>query len=333
MRKRRKKLFGLTFPEFFGAFAAVGVLFFLFNVSRLLPPVVPIVIGPVESVPVPFARLSLTARAAYVWDTVTGRTLYQKNGDAQLPLASLTKIMTAVSALSLMPEDTIITLTSDSLAAEGDSGLRGSERWRLGDLLAFTLVGSSNDGADAVAAAVGEAFGAATHTASVAESLDGGSGYRLGRKQFVAAMNTTAKELGLTQTYFLNPTGLDETPATSGGYGSARDAAVLFSHALKKHPRLFGATRHNARVFDSLNNVAHRIRNTNTSTSRLPSLLGSKTGYTDLAGGNLVIAFDAGPAHPIVVSVLGSTEEGRFEDVEKLVWATLDYLANQEWQK
>ena len=53
------------------------------------------------------------------------------------------------------------------------------------------------------------------------------------------------------------------------------------------------------------------------------SQIASKTGFTDLAGGNLVIAFDAGLSHPIIISVLGSTQEGRFRDVEKLVTASL----------
>ena len=57
-------------------------------------------------------------------------------------------------------------------------------------------------------------------------------------------------------------------------------------------------------------------------------LIASKTGYTDLAGGNLVIAFDAGFNHPIIVSVLGSTIDGRFTDAEALVWAALAYLQN-----
>jgi D-alanyl-D-alanine carboxypeptidase len=55
-------------------------------------------------------------------------------------------------------------------------------------------------------------------------------------------------------------------------------------------------------------------------------LLGSKTGLTDLAGGNLAVVFDAGFDHPVGVVVLGSSEKGRFEDVEKLVWSTIEYL-------
>ena len=67
-------------------------------------------------------------------------------------------------------------------------------------------------------------------------------------------------------------------------------------------------------------------RNTNLVASEIPGLLGSKTGLTDLAGGNLVFAFDPELGRPIVITILGSTEEGRFQDVRKLISATLEYI-------
>ena len=79
-------------------------------------------------------------------------------------------------------------------------------------------------------------------------------------------------------------------------------------------------------MFSSESGGAHAVLNTNRETGELPLLIASKTGYTDLAGGNLVIAFDAGFNRPIIIAVLGSTAEERFTDVEKLVWATLAYL-------
>ena len=265
----------------------------------------------------PFANVSITSKAAYVLDGKTGRELWSRNASSQLPLASLTKIMMAVTALSLVPEKTVITISPSFLNAEGDSGLYGNERWLLGDLLDLTLLESSNDGANAIAAVAG-----AMGREDVSEALS--------RERFVSAMNNKAKELGLKQTYFLNPTGLDESDNVSGGYGSARDMATLFSYAIHLYPKLFGITRYDNREFVSLSDLKHKIKNTNVSVADFPSLLGSKTGYTDLAGGNLVIAFDAGPDHPVIISVLGSSEKGRFEDTLKLVTATLEYLSNQE---
>ena len=266
-------------------------------------------------VPTAFAQVSIFARAAYVLDGKTGKELWSLNGNAQLPLASLTKIMMAVTALSLIPENTVITINPTFLQTEGDSGLYGNEGWRLKDLLDLTLLESSNDGANAIAAVAG-AFG----KDDVSE--------KVGRERFISAMNKKVGELGLKQTYFLNPTGLDESENVSGAYGSASDMATLFSYAIHSYPTLFEATRHEFREFTSLNSLKHKVKNSNIFVGNFPALIGSKTGYTDLAGGNLVLAFDAGPDHPIIVSILGSTERGLFEDAEKLVWATLSSLAS-----
>jgi len=67
--------------------------------------------------------------------------------------------------------------------------------------------------------------------------------------------------------------------------------------------------------------------NTNIFVDKIPNLIASKTGFTDLAGGNLVIAFNADINRPIIISVLGSTEEGRFTDVLQLIEATIKQLS------
>lgn len=76
----------------------------------------------------------------------------------------------------------------------------------------------------------------------------------------------------------------------------------------------------------SLNDVDHQVKNTNEAVERFPGLIASKTGFTSLAGGNLAVAFEAGPMYPIIIVVLGSTLEERFNDIEKLIWASLEYL-------
>lgn len=315
MKKRRRylKLFKIISPEYTVGMAGIVFIVFLFVFGKFFyrPPLPKLT--PLSEIPRAFIDLSLDARAVYVYDAAEKRQIYSRNGGAQLPLASLTKIMMALTALSLLPENAPVTINADSLKLEGDGGLYGNERWRLKDLLDLTLLESSNDGADAIASVSGG-------------TGQGGATYDSARLHFVAEMNRKAVEFGLNQTYFLNPTGLDESGSTSGGYGSARDIAVLFSEAVTKYPELFGVTRYGDQQFTSLSGLKHSVKNTNTYVGTIPSLLGSKTGYTDLAGGNLVVAFDAGPNHPIVISVLGSTEKGRFDDVEKLVWTTLEYL-------
>jgi D-alanyl-D-alanine carboxypeptidase len=69
--------------------------------------------------------------------------------------------------------------------------------------------------------------------------------------------------------------------------------------------------------------------NTNKAIDLLPNVIASKTGFTDLAGGNLVVAFDAGIAHPIIIAVLGSSFDGRFDDMTKLVNSTIEYLSGR----
>ncbi len=73
-----------------------------------------------------------------------------------------------------------------------------------------------------------------------------------------------------------------------------------------------------------------RAFNTNEALGEIPGLLMGKTGFTDLAGGNLAVVFEAGPARPIVVVVLGSTREGRFADMRILVETTLRALGNTQ---
>lgn len=261
-----------------------------------------------------FKDISLEAKAAFVFDVNKQEIIYGLNEDAQLPLASLTKLMTAITAIDILPESAVITIDSDSLNKDGDNGLFENEKWDFKDLIKFTLMVSSNDGASAVA--------------SVAGLLKSDFPVRgpESEKAFVRAMNSKVKEIGLTQTYFINPTGLDNNEIIGGAYGSARDVTKLIEYAIINNHDVIDATRHTELDFSSLSNIDHIATNTNSAIDSLPGLIASKTGFTDLAGGNLVIAFDAGMNHPIIIAVLGSTQEGRFRDVEKLVATSLESL-------
>ena len=133
-------------------------------------------------------------------------------------------------------------------------------------------------------------------------------------EDFVRMMNRKVKILNLKSMRFSNETGLDIDEREAGGYGSAADINNLFVYMLKNYPDLLKDTAEASK------------RNTNLVASEIPGLLGSKTGLTDLAGGNLVFAFDPELGRPIVITILGSTEEGRFQDVRKLISATLEYI-------
>ncbi|MEX0931380.1 MAG: serine hydrolase [Candidatus Paceibacterota bacterium] len=267
----------------------------------------------------PFNSISIQATSAYVFDTVTGEVLFELNPDTQLPLASVTKLMTAYAFKDYFEKANTITISRESLLEEGDSGLYLNESWRPRDLLDFTLMVSSNDGAHAIASAVNALLPSQNEvensTASTTEILT--------PETFIDVMNRKAKELGLSTTYFLNESGLDVSESQSGAYGSARDMAHLISIIYQEHPELLEATRYSQLTFSSLNELEHEASNTNATLNKLPNVLGSKTGYTELAGGNLVVLIDAGINHPIAIAVLGSTFEGRFDDIEQLSWASL----------
>lgn len=277
---------------------------------------------PVAEVPVynPFDDVSINAKAAFVYDTRTGRALYSKNEDRRLPLASLTKVMSALVATEAAPGYSTLVIKEEALRAEGDSGLQAGERWSLKELLDFTLTSSSNDGIRAVALALG-AIKNSEPTLEEAEN------------DFVSHMNAKANELGMRNTYFFNETGLDETNVKGGAYGSARDMATLFEYILIEHPELLEATKEVIVTAFNVDGKSYSARNTDLIIGQIPGLKASKTGYTDIAGGNLVVAFDPEIGRTIIVSVLGSTLEARFSDTQTLVNAAIEFVKGTSRQE
>lgn len=317
-KSKTREFFGLSLKDWTMTFLSLVFLFFAFGLRDGLPKKEfsenLAGIAQFEQKENPFLKLDIKAKSAYVLDINSGEVFFDKESEMQLPLASLTKIMTAITALSLVPESTIISVEKDDLALEGDSGLYANEKWLLKDLLNLVLIESSNDGTFTVSSSLGEIL-------SNGNREDG-------RKYFIKMMNQKAKDLGLVQTYFNNESGLDENNQISGGYGSARDVAYLIGFGVKNYPDVFRNTKYDEMKLESLSKLKHNAINTNKTINAIPGIIASKTGYTELAGGNLAVVFDAGFGRPIAIAVLGSTFEDRFLDVEKLTMATLDYLSN-----
>ena len=230
----------------------------------------------------------------------------------QLPLASLVKLMTTYVVFNNVEKDSVLTVQDKNLETEGDNGLVLGEKWSLLNMIDFVLLSSSNDGASALAS-------------MVASSDLNQDNYE---EDFIRKMNNTAKELGMTQSFFLNESGLDMNESISGAYGSAKDTVILLENILKENPTLLEASTQKERLINS-DILMHKIENTNIIVDKLPGVLASKTGFTDLAGGNLIMAFDIGLGHNIIISVLGSSKEERFTDVEKLFWASLENSFNK----
>jgi len=255
--------------------------------------------------PNPFANIQLTGQAAIVVDLTTGETLYSENANVPLPLASLTKLITTYAAVNVLSPNDLVTITDSSLAQDGDYGLSLGQQFTFKDLIRFALVGSSNDAAQAIAEAA---------AAQKGESVE-------------ALLANAISSAGLSSTRATNGTGLDVDAEEAGAYGTARDVAKLASEVLKQSPTISAATTKTSVTVYATDGTAHTLPNTDTAVSRMPGLLLSKTGYTDLAGGNLAVVFDAGINHPVAVVVLGSTVNGRFADVQTLMHATLAHFA------
>jgi D-alanyl-D-alanine carboxypeptidase len=257
-----------------------------------------------------FADAHIEARSAVVLDARNGTVLFEKNPDTQLPLASLTKVALVLAVSEVLPRDLEIIIPAD---ASPDLKLRlgaGTE-WRVQDLIDFTLVTSSNGGAELLASLANDEL----HARYPASPERGAAVWR---------MNELARELGLRRTYFVNANGLDESATQSGAYGSARDMAKLFTYAYRNAPALFSGTARGDVLLTSEGGARATVENTNAAHGRISGLIMGKTGFTDLAGGNLGVVFDVGIGRPVVAVVLGSSYDGRFSDIRVLAeraWA------------
>lgn len=242
-----------------------------------------------------FENPQLMAKSALVMRLSDEKIIFEKNGGLQLPLASLTKLMTAYAAEKLKGKqndfEVLIPITREAINQEGDDGLILNEIFLSSDLRDIMLLGSSNDAAYALA-----------------EQLP----------QFTELMNKEANKLSLFNTKFFNPTGLDVSATEPGAVGTAEDLAKLSLAIFKDYLYIFDITTKEEREFLSENNISHKIKNTNKLVSEIPGLIGGKTGFSDLAGGNLLIIADLSFNEPYLFIVLGSSYEGRFEDVKKL---------------
>ncbi len=255
------------------------------------------------------AELSqIGAKSFYVYDINSEKIIFAKNENEKLPLASITKLMTGLVVLENLPGSTTIKIEPNDVAQEGDTGLIVGEKWKIKDLLDFSLIVSSNDGMHALESALNDYE-------------------KNNKKNTIDLMNEKARMLRLNNTIFINGTGIDVDFFVSGAYSTSRDVGTLLSYILKNKPDLIADTKNELETFISLSNFKHNASNTNTSVNNIPGILASKTGFTDLAGGNLAIIFDAGFAHPVISVLLGSTQDGRFTDMEKLVKITLEKLS------
>lgn len=252
----------------------------------------------------PFFDIALTSKSFAIYDMDKKQFLYKRNADIVFPLASLAKVMSVVVAMENLPEDHIFTIEKEALGEIGDNGLLVGEKWKKDDLLKYALVVSSNDAMYQIAKDTGKFINPTTTEP---------------REVFVQKMNEKAKELNLKTFEFNNESGLDleGEVAKNGAYSSARDMTKLFAYAVDKYPDIFSATKQKQFTVDSLD-AQHIGENTNPLVEEINGLIASKTGFTNISGGNLIIALENKNNVKMAVVVLSSTFTERFTDVKTL---------------
>lgn len=282
--------------------SALLTVFLFIPFGKRAVPIEPIA---TEIVPDAFITIPLEAKAAIVYDLATNEVLFAKNAEAQLPLASLIKLLTIYAALAQLSPNTPVTIPASAIHLDGPHAFSIGQTFSLADLARLTLTASLNDGAVAIIEAV-----ATRENRRANETIAG-----------------AAATLGLAQTYAVNGSGLDMSATVSGGYGSARDLAILSGALVREAPTIARATTFEFAEAVSVEGTVFKVKNTDPIVATIPRLLLSKTGYTDLAGGNLALVFDSGIQHPIAIVVLGSSQTSRFTDGMALVEATLAHFA------
>ena len=241
-----------------------------------------------------------TAVAVLDWDS--GQLMFQKNADEALSIASLTKLVTALTVLDEQPDwnEEVEILPEDDRIGDLPVLFPG-ERVTVRDLFNLSLVSSSNDGTAALARATG-----------------------LTEEQFAARMNRTAVRIGMRNASFVEPTGLNPKNQASAG-----DVSRLIKAALSRQ-EISETVLSPHYEFNSLDGSRHWVSNTDqlldSFLTRKPfSFLGGKTGYLNEAGWCFGAAAMNGEGKRVVSVVLGApSKEERFREVKRLLWWAFD---------
>jgi len=255
-------------------------------------------------------ELRMKARSAlsiYVEGNKESRTLFQKNDEVPLPIASVTKLMTALVAVKNYPPTQHIPITQEILDTPGEAGkLQRGDVFSVKDLLYLMLIESSNDAAVALASSLEE-------------------------EQFVAKMNEEAMRLTLQNTHFINSTGLDEPEGNNKS--TARDLAKLSRYLLDTHPQIFDILSQNELpLYTSDGHFHHLMRNTNELLGYYDwptRILGGKTGTTPAAGQTLVFLVGSPDQRGYIINIILGSED-RFGEMRQLLrWI----LETYQWEK
>lgn len=247
-------------------------------------------------------NLNISSKAAMAINEKTGEVLYAKNENGLLPMASLTKIMTAVIFLETnTPWDKVVTYQAGDNAIGSRLYISPGETLTVKDLFFTALAGSANNATNALARSTG-----------------------LSREEFIKRMNDKAREWGLSQTKFVDVTGLDPANVTT-----ISEYAILASRALKDFRILQGTTT-GTYSFTTINTgKAHTIINKNKLIGSSWYITGIKTGYLDEAGYCLMAKArkDKYSSPDVITVVLGAgSDTVRYQETEALIKYALSKL-------
>lgn len=276
-----------------------------FSLAQMLPPAsassTPIVAAPQKK----DARLGVatTARASIVVDVASGQSLYEQNAHQPYPIASLTKLMTAMVFLDQEGDlDQEVVIISEDESRESKEIFPPNEKLRQRDLLSALLIGSVNTAGNTIARI-----------------------YPGGRVAFVEAMNHKARDMGLEEAFFADPTGLDPH-----NHATAQDVARMLETALTYPEIRRVAHQERIVIHGRALNKDYTVKTTNlllgSFLHQAPyEVIGAKTGSLPEAGFCLAQATRDGQGHEVIAVVLGSENHfERFQDVKALTFWAFD---------
>lgn len=246
----------------------------------------------------------ITADSAISVDLTTKQVLFEKNSKIRHPIASIVKIMTALIALENAPLDKEITVSYQAATIGEDSmGITTGERYTLRDLLYGLMLVSGNDAAEAIAEGIA------------------------GRREiFITLMNAMAVNLGLKDTKFVNPSGLEEEGEQ---YSTAYDVTILTQYVLEKFPE-FGKivdTKEYIIPYTSFHKQIFLTNETNLLRT-YPGVKGVKSGYTPSAGLCLVTLAENGGKRVLTVVLESGDRRGDMVKLLDFSFSSLGVLVN-----
>lgn len=204
------------------------------------------------------AQGETSAKAACILEKETGRILFEHNMHARLPMASTTKVMTALLAIELGRADDVVVCSDNAFGVSGTSVyLQAGEKLTLEEMLLGLMLSSGNDAAVAIAEHIGE-------------TTEG----------FVELMNARAREIGAMNTHFANPHGLPDEQH----YTTAYDLALITREAMGSEAFRMLVSTQRASIPWEGRSYPRQLNNKNRLLSSYPGATGVKTGYTSKAG-------------------------------------------------